>query len=160
MWEGSQNVGNNASFVRGGQRRRGEGPIWFSGFHRNRLRSRPKAYIVSKHSIPLGDGQKTEDTQLVPGTMRLREAIWSYVFVEARAFQIMSDASLFLLPFGHLAFSPPFSLPTPLFLFKKHRYDSARREPEYSEHRIPVFTKWPISSRTNWPRCRREMSGR
>lgn len=68
-----------------------------------------------------------------PGTIRLREAIWSYVFVEARAFQVMSDASLFLLPFGHLAFSPLFSLPPSLSLSRRlrnrNRYDSARREP-------------------------------
>ena len=71
-----ETLGSNGTFVRGGQRERerGEGPIGFSGFHRNRPRSRPLA-SVSKHSIPLGDGQKTEDTQLVPGTMRLREAI-------------------------------------------------------------------------------------
>lgn len=128
---------------------RGEGPIGFSGFHRNRPRSRPLA-SVSKHSIPLGDGQKTEDTQLVPGTMRLREAIWSYVFVQARAFQIMSDASLFLLPFGHLAFSLPSSLS---FAFKKHRYDSARRQPEYGEHREYRYSRNgrfrpPLSSQT------------
>lgn len=147
-----ETLGSNETFVRGRQR---EGLIGFSGFHRNRPRSRPLA-SVSKHSIPLGDGQKTEDTQLVPGTMRLREAIWSYVFVQARAFQIMSDASLFLLPFGHLAFSLPSSLS---FAFKKHRYDSAARIRRTS--RVPVFTKWPISSPplfANWRRCRREMS--
>lgn len=51
-------------------------------------------YIVSKHSIPLAEGQKRKTLSIL-GTIRLREAIWSYVFVEARAFQVMSDASLF-----------------------------------------------------------------